>query len=248
MATTSASTALSKASMNDALRPWAKTATKTTRPRPIISAAAVFAVRAGLRPAFSRASRPRRPAEPLERPADDPRQRAHDVARDHGDGDEEQHRAEAHLEQARRGRRVAEEAEAHEADAGQRDDDRAGVAKRLRRDGGSAAPSCSAATGGTRVARSAGTSAATSAVPMPTTSATTTVRGSRPRPATREVGAERLEELVDGLGHAEAGEQAGDRRGDAHEQRLGDDAESAPGAARRRRRAAWRTRAAAGRR
>ena len=42
----------------DALRPAVKTATKTTRPRPTISAAAVSAVRAGFRWAFSRASWP----------------------------------------------------------------------------------------------------------------------------------------------------------------------------------------------
>ena len=38
-------------------------------------------------------------AEALERPADDPRERADDVLGDHGDGDEQQHRAAGHLEQ-----------------------------------------------------------------------------------------------------------------------------------------------------
>ena len=42
----------------DPLIPEAKTVTKTTSARPTISAAAVTAVRAGLRSAFSRASRP----------------------------------------------------------------------------------------------------------------------------------------------------------------------------------------------
>ncbi len=42
----------------ESLRPAAKTETKTTSARPTISAAAVTAVRAGLRVAFSRASSP----------------------------------------------------------------------------------------------------------------------------------------------------------------------------------------------
>ena len=44
--------------MIEVFRPAAKTATKTTSARPTISAADVVAVRAGLRIAFSRASRP----------------------------------------------------------------------------------------------------------------------------------------------------------------------------------------------
>ena len=44
--------------MNDVRRPAANTATKTTRPTPIMSAAAVRAVRAALRMALSRASEP----------------------------------------------------------------------------------------------------------------------------------------------------------------------------------------------
>ena len=45
----------------DFVMPAANTVTKTTTARPIISAAAVVAVRPGLRTAFSRASRPVRP-------------------------------------------------------------------------------------------------------------------------------------------------------------------------------------------
>ncbi len=50
------------APVNDSLSPAAKIATKVTRPTPIISAAAVAAVRAGFRVALARASRPVVPA------------------------------------------------------------------------------------------------------------------------------------------------------------------------------------------
>ena len=46
------------ASLKEPFMAWANTATKTTMARPIMSAAAVAAVRLGLRPALSRASRP----------------------------------------------------------------------------------------------------------------------------------------------------------------------------------------------
>ncbi len=49
---------VSSALVKDALRPLAKTATKTTTPSPIMSAAEVTAVRPGLRTVFSTASRP----------------------------------------------------------------------------------------------------------------------------------------------------------------------------------------------
>ena len=54
----SACTTRSKLSMNELLSPCAKTATKTTTPRPIMSAEAVAAVRPGLRTVLSRARRP----------------------------------------------------------------------------------------------------------------------------------------------------------------------------------------------
>ena len=53
---------LSNASMNEALRPATKTLMNTTRPTPIMSAAAVVAVRDVLRIAFSRPRRPEFPA------------------------------------------------------------------------------------------------------------------------------------------------------------------------------------------
>ena len=46
------------APLNEPFIAWANTATKTTMARPIMSAAAVAAVRLGLRPALSRARRP----------------------------------------------------------------------------------------------------------------------------------------------------------------------------------------------
>ena len=49
---------VSSASVNDVLSPLTSTAAKTTRPTPIISAAAVRAVRAAFRIALSRASAP----------------------------------------------------------------------------------------------------------------------------------------------------------------------------------------------
>jgi hypothetical protein len=56
--TRSAPTTCATVLSNEALMPFANTATKTTRPSPTMSAAAVVAVRPGLRIAFSRASRP----------------------------------------------------------------------------------------------------------------------------------------------------------------------------------------------
>ena len=55
--------------------------------------------------------------------------------------------------------------------------------KRAKRPGGSTAPSCSAAIGGTRVARRAGARLASSVIAMPTPIATMTVRGFSGRPA-----------------------------------------------------------------
>ena len=54
---------------------------------------------------------------------------------------------------------------------------------RAKRPGGSTAPSCSAAIGGTRVARSAGARLASSVITMPTPIATITVRGLSGSPA-----------------------------------------------------------------
>ena len=53
---------------------------------------------------------------------------------------------------------------------------------RAKRDGGSVAPSCSAAIGGTRVARVAGITAESTVTTMPTARAMTMVRGCSTRP------------------------------------------------------------------
>ena len=96
---------------------------------------------------------------------------------------------------------------------------------RANRDGGSTAPSCSAAIGGTRVARAAGTTAESSVTRMPTASATTTVRGASTRPLCGMSMLGGLEELDDAGGDAEAGEDAQHRREQAHDERLAGDAE-----------------------
>ena len=66
--------------------------TPVTSATPIVSAAAVWAVRDGLRIAFSW---PRRPARPMlrHRGADDPGERTRDVLGEHRRAHEEQHRA-----------------------------------------------------------------------------------------------------------------------------------------------------------
>ena len=83
------------------LQPAAKIVTNTTSPTPIISAAAVTAVRPVLRVAFSRASLPGAPRAPDGQPTtrdDGP----HDVRREQRDADEEQDRADGHAEQQAR--------------------------------------------------------------------------------------------------------------------------------------------------
>ena len=80
------------------MRPVTSTAAKTTRPTPIISAAAVRAVRAALRMALSRASAPL--ARHASGAPDDAREQRHGEARGHGDAEEDQDRAAGHAEQA----------------------------------------------------------------------------------------------------------------------------------------------------
>ena len=58
----------STAPVNDSLRPLKRIVTKTTSPTPIISAAAVTAVRPVLRVVFSIASLPEAPRRPTSRP------------------------------------------------------------------------------------------------------------------------------------------------------------------------------------
>ena len=104
----------------------AKTVTPVTSATPIVSAAAVCAVRDGLRIAFARPSRPASPM-PRHRGADDPREGPRDVAREHRGAEEQEHRAEADqdesLGQAALGRQQPEQ---DEGDAAARQHDRDG--------------------------------------------------------------------------------------------------------------------------
>ena len=95
-------------------------------------------------------------------------------------------------------------------------------ARRAKRLSGSAAPSWAAAIGGTRVARSAGRSAATSVTTVPTTSAVTTVSPLTEAAGRRQREAERVEDREHAVGDPDAGDQADDRREDADHQCLAD--------------------------
>ena len=93
--------------------PAARTATSVTSARPIISAAAVDAVRCGLRPALSRASTPAAPPIRGARPAEPGRQRPDEPLGEQRHAEEDQQRAEAHPhEQGGRAQPRAEEAPA----------------------------------------------------------------------------------------------------------------------------------------
>ena len=83
----------------------AKTATNVTSARPIISAAAVAAVRPGFRVAFSRASRPAAPPMRAAGGADEVRERPHEPRREHRDADEEPEHAGDDPDDPRRRRR-----------------------------------------------------------------------------------------------------------------------------------------------
>ena len=124
----------------------------------------------------------------LQRPAEQAGKRPDEVAADHRHGDEHEHGAEgdgAERDVVLPGpympaddRQSAEDRDHHGGSVG---------VKRANRDGGSCAPSWSAAMGGTRVARCAGTTAESSVTTMPTASATTIVRGCQHQPAVRDV-------------------------------------------------------------
>ena len=180
--TTAARFEFARASTNDVFSPWANTATKTTSARPIISAAAVAAVRCGLRAAFSRARRPLVGASACSgRPMSAASGRTTYLASMAIATNS------ATAPAAISSSRVVVAAEltmpATRAPAPSRAMTQAiGVLRRPRREGGSCAPSESAATGGTLVARSAGSRADARVTPTPTSSATTIVRGLRARP------------------------------------------------------------------
>ena len=158
-----------------------------------MSAAAVEAVRAGLRIAFERASVPATPpmrvaGQPstlasgramLGATIATPRKRPRTPTTEH---------------EETRPRRDARD-EGADADEGERDRRRRASAivgpKRASREGGSTDPSRTAAIGGTRVARSAGQRLARSVTRVPTTSETTTVRVAKTSPVSGRVDARR---------------------------------------------------------
>ena len=165
---------LSIASSIDPRRPAANTATNETSASPIISAAAVEAVRAGLRIAFSRA---RRPGIPRSFSSGTPTSEARGVTS-------------LGLSSATPSRTAAAPIPT-QASAGERASKRpttirprpaairqiaAIVRARRSRVVAGTAPSRRPATGGTRVARSAGKNAATTVSPVPSSSPTITVR------------------------------------------------------------------------
>ena len=100
--------------------PAAKTVTKATRARPIISAAAVTAVRLGLRCAFSRARRPVSRRSALQRPAGDRGQRRHQARAEERDGDDDRRPRRRRSAPARgAGAAAAEEADQDQRQAGE---------------------------------------------------------------------------------------------------------------------------------
>ena len=105
--------------------PAAKTVTNVTSARPIISAAAVVAVRPGLRTAFSRASRPVSLRTRSSSEADDRGQRRDEARRQQRGAEEEQHGAEAEQRRRVAGRLdAAEEADADRHEAADAQEDR----------------------------------------------------------------------------------------------------------------------------
>ena len=163
--------------------PAASTETSVTSARPIMSAAAVEAVRCGLRRALSRASDP---ATPPSRAPGQPSQDASGLTR--------RSASSATPRKIRSAPSPIETSSAVVLNPGpKRPQERAanpasvsriepGTRKRAKRDCGSDAPSRTAAIGGTRVARNAGRMLATTVTMIPAASAITTAVGSRISP------------------------------------------------------------------
>ena len=191
-----------------------------------MSAAAVAAVRPGFRIEFSRASLPGRAADPHRGPAEHGGERSRRAGwrsrrrRRRGAGTpapiEPSRWPDAEL---RREHPVDEQARPRATAARPR----AG-AKRAKRDGGSDAPSRTAAIGGTRVARRAGTKPATSVIATPATRLTTTVRAAKTVPVDREVEPERAQAPRSRpFASPSPSEEAGDGGGEPDHERLQDD-------------------------
>ena len=166
------------ASRFDAFIPFASVATKATSATPIINAAAVAAVRPGLRIELRRASAPGSAADPAGGEPDDGGERPHELGRDHRDADEQQQHSARDREQPIGGAEVVGEHRPAEQDERERDHHERDVRREARepRPFGSSAPSRTAAIGGTRVARIAGKSPAITVMSVPTSSETTIVR------------------------------------------------------------------------
>ena len=139
------------------------------------------------------------------------------------DAEEDEHRADADP-QEHRGRPLgAEEAveDGREADRGE--DGANGTRKRARRDGGSVAPSRTAAMGGTLVARTAGRRLATRVTTTPTTIATITVRHWKRRPVLGRVKPARSKSQNRSLASPNPSRSPVSEASDADHERLDDD-------------------------
>ncbi len=158
------------------LSPCVKTATNTIRPRPIISAAAVRAVRAGFRIAFSRA---RRPVVPATFSSGQPSTRVTGATTKRASIATATNTSSAPTPMPRSRLETDPEPEnpctIRSTPTRPMTTAKAGV-QRAKRPRGSTAPSRSAAIGGIFVARRAGPIDASIVTPTPTISASTTVR------------------------------------------------------------------------
>ena len=166
---------------------------------------------AGLRTAFPLASRPGSASRAARREPDDPRDRRHEVRREHRDAEEEQEDAGRDREQPIARAELVGEHRAREERAARPTTTTAAIHGReaaRTASCGSVAPSRTAAIGGTRVARIAGNSPARSVMPTPTSSETTIVRVAKTRSAVGKLDAEAPEQRLDPLG-----EQHAERRG-----------------------------------
>ena len=224
-------------------------ATKVTSASPIISAAAVEAVRLGFRVAFSRASAPAGPPTLRAGPAEHLRERPDEPRRVQRRAEEEQQDAERRARAAaarsrRRGRRRRRGA----AGSPSTSTTTAVIGpKRASRDGGRTEPSRTAAIGGTRVARIAGRRLASSVITTPTRRLTITVRVEKTSPACGRSIPIVPNERVEQLREPEPEREADDRADQADHQRLDEHRAAAPGAASRRSCAAWPARGRAAR-
>ena len=160
-------------------RPAAKTVTKVTSARPTISAAAVTAVRLGLRWCVLAGEPARQAPQPLQRPAGDRRKRRHQPRAEERDAEDDRRRRRRRPARRRYRPRRRRRARRGPSPGRRRRAATESSATRIRRrrvGGGSKA--CSAAIGGTLVERRAGTSEESTVTTTPIASETTTVRDS----------------------------------------------------------------------